>query len=100
MFNTKNAQILMINFQCSLILEYCAKGNLRSFLIDHRQEFEKSLEYYEKNNFLELLLSFQTSGVSHDVSLLYRWLYQVIFILFSSVIEYQLNTGKNPLIVN
>ena len=34
------------------MLEYCSQGNLRSYLIDHEQDFKKSLKYVAEKGFL------------------------------------------------
>ena len=51
---------------------------MRSYLIDHAPEFEKSLEHFENNKCLNTLLDQQTDGTKHDVALLHRWTYQVL----------------------
>ena len=75
-----------VYFQCSLILEYCSMKNLRSYLIDHESEFRRSLEFYENNKFLDPLPSSAvSSGIPHDIPLLYRWTYQVKYITRKNV---------------
>ena len=65
--------------QISLILEYCARGNLRAYLIDHESEFMRSLKYYKENDFVEPLKISEVEDTSNDVFLLHRWSYQVNF---------------------
>ena len=57
----------------ALILEYCSKGDMKSYLIKNRQDFEQSLDnvYHNKRAESHPLTPF------HDVALLYRWTYQV-----------------------
>ena len=69
--------ILKILFQVSLLLEYCCKGELRSFLIRHRLEIEKSLTLYINSGFFESTKSKSARNVILDVKILYRWVYQV-----------------------
>ena len=63
-------------FQCSLILEHCSKGDLRSYLISHKAEFVSSLEYYENNKNLDPIFEASDDKIVHDMRLLYRWIYQ------------------------
>ena len=69
--------ILEILFQISLLLEYCCKGDLRSFLIRHRLEIEKSLTLYMNSGFFESTKSKSARNVILDVKILYRLVYQV-----------------------
>ena len=58
------------------MLEYCPKGNLRSYLIDHEKEFKTSLKYYhEKGCTVESIDPEEI--VVHDVRLLCIWACQV-----------------------
>ena len=68
--------------QISLILEYCSRGNLRAYLIDHESEFMSSLKYYKDNDFVEPLKISEVEDTSNDVFLLHRWSYQVNFVAF------------------
>ena len=61
----------------SLILEYCSKGDMRSYLIHHRKEFQKSLSNFDNNGTLEYIPVSTPTAIHHDVRLLYRWTYQV-----------------------
>ena len=58
------------------MLEYCAKGNLRSYLIDHEEDFKKSLKYVTEKGHLELL---RKDEIEHNVKQLCLWACQVIF---------------------
>ena len=69
-----------IFFQCSLILEYCSKGDLRSYLINHEKEFNKSLEFYQMNKCLATVEKDVSDTKSHNVALLCQWVYQVTYI--------------------
>ena len=68
----------LFTLQCSLLLEYCSKLNLRSYLIDHETEFKKSLEYFENNRCLDPLATPHGGVTANDLIWLYRWTYQVI----------------------
>ena len=58
------------------MLEYCPKGNLRSYLLEHDRDFKSSLKYYhEKGHIAERKDSEQT--VVHDIKLLCAWGCQV-----------------------
>ena len=75
--------------KCSLILEYCSKGNMRSYLIDHENDFKKSLEEFSRPQTRNSIFKTPSGsgGPSHDVSLLYRWTYQVICMRFMKLEE-------------
>ena len=68
---------ITIKFQCSLILEYCAKGDLRSYLIAHKPAFLQSLEQYEYKENLDTIFPNSDDRDVHDARLLYRWIFQV-----------------------
>ena len=70
--------------QISLILEYCARGNLRAYLIDHESEFMSSLKYYKENDFIEPLKISDVEDTPNDVFLLHRWSYQVNCVAFDN----------------
>ena len=57
---------------------------MRSYLIDHETEFKKSLENFERHNVGGIIegITKTSGGVASDVSLLYRWTYQVLFCSF------------------
>ena len=63
-------------FQFALMLEYCSKGNLRSYLIDHEEDFKKSLKYVTEKGYLE---PFTKHEIQHNVKQLCLWACQVIF---------------------
>ena len=67
----------LFNLQISLILEYCSKGNLRAYLVDHESEFMNSLKYFKENDCVEPLQNSEIGNASNDVFLLHRWSYQV-----------------------
>ena len=75
--------ILYLNcfrFQVSLLLEYCSKGDLNSFLNKHRTEFEDSLMHFQYTGGIKLGLSTNSTSTPSDIRLLYRWMFQVIHI--------------------
>ena len=58
------------------MLEYCPKGNLRSYLIDHEKEFKGSLKsYHDKGSIVEPKNLEET--LEHDIKLLCFWACQV-----------------------
>ena len=58
------------------MLEYCLKGNLRSYLIDHEKEFKVSLKnYHDKGSIAESNNLEET--IVHDIKLLCLWACQV-----------------------
>ena len=82
-FNQPKYDILMrifiSYFQFSLLLEYCSRGTLRSYLIDHQFEFGKALEHYDMYGRLDYpnpSESKKRSGIPHNIKMLYRWSYQ------------------------
>ena len=58
------------------MLEYCPKGNLRSYLLSHEEKFKISLKQYAENDVLE-----QSNTVPgeelHGLNLLCVWACQV-----------------------
>ena len=60
----------------ALILEYCSRGDLRSYLIKNRHDLENSLNgvYLHKMGDTK---SSKSDSFIHDVNVLYRWTYQV-----------------------
>ena len=60
----------------ALILEYCSRGDLRSYLIKNRHDFEKSLNGVYLHKMVDIKSSTSNSCI-HDVNVLYRWTYQV-----------------------
>ena len=67
-------QLFLLQF--SLLLEYCSKGNLRSYLIDHQVEFRSTLTFYMNNHAIEMAPN-HASTPHHDITLLYAWCHQV-----------------------
>ena len=63
--------------QIELILEFCSKGDLRSYLANHRFEFKKALQCYCQTGVIEASVVTNTQEIPHDIRLLYRWTYQV-----------------------
>ena len=57
---------------------------MRSYLIDHETEFKNSLGNFERHNVRGIIegIAKTSGGVGCDVSLLYRWTYQVLFYSF------------------
>ena len=56
----------------SLILEYCANGNLHDYLHEHGKEFTHNIISSRNRNIIE------TKGTSqHNLELLLRWTHQV-----------------------
>ena len=71
--------ISILRYQFSLLLEYCSRGTLRSYLIDHQFEFGNALQHYDMYGRLDYprpTESRNRSGIPHDVKMLYRWSYQ------------------------
>ena len=64
----------------SLILEYCANGNLRGYLQEHSTEFNHNITNTRNDpNNVETKESSR-----HSLSLLLRWAHQVIVVFFSN----------------
>ena len=81
-YNRTSHLIISFNvLQVALLLEYCSKGDLKSYLIHHREEIEKELIHFSNSGFTP---STTSSRVTFDVKLLHRWVYQVCicYILF------------------
>jgi hypothetical protein len=67
----------MKHFQFTLLLEYCSNGDLRSYLITNREEFERSLKHYTEKGRIDHCTSSDKAGTSLDIMVLCRWAYQV-----------------------
>ena len=63
------------------MLEYCPKGDLRSYIIDHETDFKRSLKYYHENGFIPDRLQNSGEVIHHDVRLFCVWACQVDYIL-------------------
>ena len=61
---------------------------MRSYLIDHEADFKESLEQFERNCTKGPSVGMLNvpEGISHDVSLLYRWTYQVIICISNGLL--------------
>ena len=70
-----------VHLQFSLMLEYCPKGDLRSYLIDHEKEFKTSLKYYHEHGCMTEP-SISTVAIAHDIRLLCLWACQVEFLVY------------------
>lgn len=70
----------LVHFQFSLMLEYCPKGDLRSYLIDHEKEFKTSLKYYHEHGCMTES-SILNESIAHDIRLLCVWACQVDFLI-------------------
>ena len=46
-------------------------------MIKHEEEFNKSLEFYQQEGYLKPIGISGSEGTSHNVALLYQWIYQV-----------------------
>ena len=66
----------------SLILEYCAFGDLRKYLIDHRASFIKNI-LHEKTSQDEK--AEKLGDIKHDDQLLLLWAYQVGLITLEAI---------------
>ena len=66
--------------QISLLLEFCSKGDINSYLCQYRQEFRHSLSVFDERKIISELTTSSKGAVPHDIRLLYRWTYQVSFI--------------------
>ena len=66
-----------IFFQVSLLLEYCSKGDLKSFLVEHREEFQDALTEYHNTGFCNDNISKNSADPVLDVKILYQWGFQV-----------------------
>ena len=66
----------IFDFQFSLMLEFCPKGNLRSYLIDHDKEFKRSLKYYHDKGYITEEKQLKDT-VIHDIKMLCFWACQV-----------------------
>ena len=64
-------------FQVSLLLEYCSKGNLKSFLVENRKQFSESLENFSKIGMASLEVPLKVEYPSVDIHFLYFWTFQV-----------------------
>ena len=66
-----------IFIQVSLLLEYCSKGDLKSFLVDHRKEFHDSLNEFYKTGFTNKSIPKSSANQILDIRILLRWVFQV-----------------------
>ena len=68
----------MIYFQVSLLLEYCSNGDLKSYLIQNREEIENALMDFKDHGF-EPSFSRGDSASNNilDIKMILRWVYQV-----------------------
>ena len=73
----KNDWNLYSIWQFSLILEFCPKSCLKSYLEGHETNFKNSLEYFSRVGYLEPHVEEENKEPVHDVSLLHDWAYQV-----------------------
>ena len=64
--------------QVSLLLEYCSKGDLKSFLVDHRKEFYDSLNEFHNAETLNQKSSKSSGNPILDIKILHRWIFQVM----------------------
>ena len=71
----KRINVLVI--QVSLLLEYCSKGDLKSFLVDHRKEFHDSLNEFYKTGFTNKSIPKSSANQILDIRILLRWVFQV-----------------------
>ena len=67
---------ILILTKVALILEYCSRGDLRTYLIKNRHDFEKSLNGVHLHKIVDTKLLAWNRCI-HDVNVLYRWTYQV-----------------------
>ena len=58
------------------MLEYCPKGNLRSYLLEHDRDFKSSLKYYHEKGYIAERKDPEETVV-HDIKLLCAWGCQV-----------------------
>ena len=70
-------QINQCLFQVSLLLEYCCNGDLKSFLIKHKNEIEKLLLQFDNFGWMDDTSSKNLTTFSLDARMLHRWVYQV-----------------------
>ena len=74
------------------MLEYCPKGDLRSYIIDHETDFKRSLKHYHENGFIPDRLQNSGEVISHDVRLFCVWACQVDHMLkIQSLLLYALS---------
>ena len=59
-----------------MILEYCALGNLKSYMIEHYKEFKENIKTTKK----ETNIADVSEPNKHTIDLLMLWSYQVQFI--------------------
>ena len=62
--------------QIYLALEYCANGNMRSYLLKHHKEFERALVIHEQNDSMQTMIPVIDDNI-HDMEMLILWCYQV-----------------------
>ena len=68
---------MFIGIQVSLLLEYCSKGDLKSFLVDHRKEFNDSLNDFQKTGVSNKSIPKSSVNQVLDIKILHRWAFQV-----------------------
>ena len=61
----------------SLLLEYCCNGDLKSFLIKHKDQIEKLLLQFDNFGWMDNTASKNLKEFSLDARILHRWVYQV-----------------------
>ncbi len=59
----------------SLILEYCAFGNLKKYLVNHSKEFIRNINSNKEESSIDVVSELS----NHTLDLLILWSYQVTF---------------------
>ena len=57
-------------------MEFCSKGDLKHYLIEHAGEFKQSLQYYHEHGVQEQT-PLVASDTPHDIEMLFKWISQV-----------------------
>ena len=60
-------------------MEYCSKGDLKSFLTEHQKEFNDSLKNFNKMGLVYKDKSRTSAYPNLDMEILHRWIFQVDF---------------------